>query len=67
MIGGSGVLCGALARALGRQGAAVVVVGHSHLDVAQAVAAARRALEGPWGTMPPSEREAVLRRLGMAQ
>jgi NAD(P)-dependent dehydrogenase (short-subunit alcohol dehydrogenase family) len=38
VIGGSGVLCGALARALGRQGAAVVVVGHAHLDKAQAVA-----------------------------
>jgi len=38
VIGGSGVLCGALARALGKQGAAVVVVGHSHLERAQAVA-----------------------------
>jgi NAD(P)-dependent dehydrogenase (short-subunit alcohol dehydrogenase family) len=38
VIGGSGVLCSALARALGRQGAAVVVVGHSNLDKAQAVA-----------------------------
>jgi NAD(P)-dependent dehydrogenase (short-subunit alcohol dehydrogenase family) len=38
VIGGSGVLCGALARALGKQGAAVVVVGHSNLDRAQAVA-----------------------------
>jgi len=38
VIGGSGVLCGALARALGRHGAAVVVVGHSHLDRARAVA-----------------------------
>jgi NAD(P)-dependent dehydrogenase (short-subunit alcohol dehydrogenase family) len=38
VIGGSGVLCGALARALGQQGAAVVVVGHSNLDKAQAVA-----------------------------
>jgi NAD(P)-dependent dehydrogenase (short-subunit alcohol dehydrogenase family) len=36
VIGGSGVLCGALARALGRHGAAVVVVGHSHLERAQA-------------------------------
>jgi NAD(P)-dependent dehydrogenase (short-subunit alcohol dehydrogenase family) len=38
VIGGSGVLCGALARALGGQGAAVVVVGHAHADRAQAVA-----------------------------
>jgi NAD(P)-dependent dehydrogenase (short-subunit alcohol dehydrogenase family) len=38
VIGGSGVLCGALARGLGRQGAAVVVVGHSRLEKAQAVA-----------------------------
>ena len=38
VIGGSGVLCGTLARALGAQGAAVVVVGHSNLDKAQAVA-----------------------------
>ena len=38
VVGGSGVLCGALARALGRHGAAVVVVGHSHLDRARAVA-----------------------------
>ena len=36
--GGSGVLCGALARALGRQGAAVVVVGHGHVERAQEVA-----------------------------
>jgi NAD(P)-dependent dehydrogenase (short-subunit alcohol dehydrogenase family) len=36
--GGSGVLCSTLARALGQQGAAVVVVGHSNLDKAQAVA-----------------------------
>jgi NAD(P)-dependent dehydrogenase (short-subunit alcohol dehydrogenase family) len=35
--GGSGVLCGALARALGEQGAAVVVVGHARMDKAQAV------------------------------
>jgi NAD(P)-dependent dehydrogenase (short-subunit alcohol dehydrogenase family) len=35
--GGSGVLCGALARALGEQGAAVVVVGHTHMDRAQGV------------------------------
>jgi NAD(P)-dependent dehydrogenase (short-subunit alcohol dehydrogenase family) len=38
VIGGSGVLCGALAQALGRQGAAVVVVGHSHIEQAQQVA-----------------------------
>jgi NAD(P)-dependent dehydrogenase (short-subunit alcohol dehydrogenase family) len=38
VIGGSGVLCGALARALGRQGAAVVVVGHSRIEQAQQVA-----------------------------
>jgi NAD(P)-dependent dehydrogenase (short-subunit alcohol dehydrogenase family) len=36
--GGSGVLCSALAEALGRQGAAVAVVGHSHLERAEAVA-----------------------------
>jgi NAD(P)-dependent dehydrogenase (short-subunit alcohol dehydrogenase family) len=36
--GGSGVLCGALAEGLGRQGASVVVVGHSRLARAQAVA-----------------------------
>ena len=38
VIGGSGVLCGALARTLGQQGAAVVVVGHSHMDKAQQIA-----------------------------
>jgi NAD(P)-dependent dehydrogenase (short-subunit alcohol dehydrogenase family) len=38
VIGGSGVLCGALSRALGAHGAAVVVVGHSHLERAQTVA-----------------------------
>jgi NAD(P)-dependent dehydrogenase (short-subunit alcohol dehydrogenase family) len=38
VVGGSGVLCGALARAVGRQGAAVVVVGHSHMDQAHQVA-----------------------------
>ena len=38
VIGGSGVLCGALAQALGQQGAAVVVVGHSQMDRAQGVA-----------------------------
>lgn len=36
--GGSGVLCGALALALGQQGAAVVVVGHANLDKAEEVA-----------------------------
>ena len=36
--GGSGVLCGTLALALGRQGAAVVVVGHTRMDRAQEVA-----------------------------
>ena len=38
VFGGSGVLCGALAQALGQQGAAVVVVGHTHIDKAQKVA-----------------------------
>ena len=38
VIGGSGVLCGGLARALGRCGAAVVVVGHAHMDRADQVA-----------------------------
>ena len=38
ILGGSGVLCGALAQALGRQGAAVAVVGHSRIDRAQEVA-----------------------------
>ena len=38
VVGGSGVLCGELARALAAQGAAVVVVGHTHLGRAQAVA-----------------------------
>ena len=38
IIGGSGVLCGALALALGQQGAAVVVVGHANLDKAEEVA-----------------------------
>ncbi len=38
ILGGSGVLCGALAEALGRQGAAVVVVGHTRIDRAQQVA-----------------------------
>jgi len=38
VVGGSGVLCSELARALGAQGAAVVVVGYRHLERAQAVA-----------------------------
>jgi NAD(P)-dependent dehydrogenase (short-subunit alcohol dehydrogenase family) len=38
VIGGSGVLCGTLARALGQQGAAVVVVGHTRLAKAREVA-----------------------------
>ena len=38
VVGGSGVLCGELARALAVQGAAVVVVGHAHLGRAQKVA-----------------------------
>ena len=38
VIGGSGVLCSTLAQALGQQGAAVVVVGHTRLDKAQALA-----------------------------
>ena len=38
VIGGSGVLCGTLARALGSRGASVVVVGYSRLKRAQAVA-----------------------------
>lgn len=36
--GGSGVLCGHLARALAQGGAAVAVVAHAHLDRAQALA-----------------------------
>ncbi|MGA9347473.1 MAG: SDR family oxidoreductase [Anaerolineae bacterium] len=36
--GGSGVLCGTLALALGQQGAAVVVVGHTNMAKAQRVA-----------------------------
>jgi NAD(P)-dependent dehydrogenase (short-subunit alcohol dehydrogenase family) len=39
VIGGSGVLCGALAQALGQQGAIIVVVGHTHMAKAQKVAA----------------------------
>ena len=38
VVGGSGVLCGALAQALGQQGALVVVVGHSNLAKAEQVA-----------------------------
>lgn len=38
--GGSGVLCGTLAAALGECGAAVVVLGHRHMDKARAVAGA---------------------------
>jgi NAD(P)-dependent dehydrogenase (short-subunit alcohol dehydrogenase family) len=38
ILGGSGVLCGRLAEALGRQGAAVAVVGHTHMGRAQQVA-----------------------------
>jgi NAD(P)-dependent dehydrogenase (short-subunit alcohol dehydrogenase family) len=38
VVGGSGVLCSTLARALGQQGAAVVVVGHTHMAKAQEVA-----------------------------
>lgn len=38
ILGGSGVLCGVLAEALGRQGAAVVVVGHTRMDRARHVA-----------------------------
>ncbi len=38
IFGGSGVLCGALAQALGRQGAAIVVVGHTRMDRARHVA-----------------------------
>ena len=34
----------------------------SRQDVDQAVSAARRAFEGPWGEMPPEERHDVLRR-----
>ncbi len=37
VIGGSGVLCGALARGLARHGAAVVVVGHAHPERARRV------------------------------
>ena len=41
--GGSGVLCSALAEALGAHGASVVVVGHSHIERAVAVAERIRA------------------------
>ncbi len=37
VVGGSGVLCSTLAQALGQQGAAVVVVGHTHMAKAQEV------------------------------
>jgi len=46
VVGGSGVLCGALAQAFGQQGAAVVVVGHAHMDKADAVADQIRARGG---------------------
>ena len=36
--GASGVLCSSLALALGRQGAAVVAVGHAHMDRAEGIA-----------------------------
>jgi NAD(P)-dependent dehydrogenase (short-subunit alcohol dehydrogenase family) len=38
VVGGSGVLCGALAQTLGQQGAAVIVVGHTHIAKAQDLA-----------------------------
>ena len=38
VIGGSGVLCGALAQALGQRGAVVVVVGHANVARAEEVA-----------------------------
>ena len=40
VLGGSGVLCGVLAKALGRQGASVVVAGHTRMDRARQVASA---------------------------
>ena len=46
VFGGSGVLCGTLARALGQQGAAVVVVGHTSMDKAHQVASEIRAQGG---------------------
>ena len=44
--GGSGVLCGAIAAALGERGASVVVVGHSRMDRAQEVVDRIRAAGG---------------------
>jgi NAD(P)-dependent dehydrogenase (short-subunit alcohol dehydrogenase family) len=38
VLGGSGVLCGVLAEALGQQGASVVVAGHTRMDRARQVA-----------------------------
>ncbi len=38
VVGGSGVLCSTLAQALGQQGAAIVVVGHTHMAKAQEIA-----------------------------
>lgn len=46
ILGGSGVLCSELARALGQQGAAVVVVGHTRMAKAQEVAQAIGAAGG---------------------
>jgi NAD(P)-dependent dehydrogenase (short-subunit alcohol dehydrogenase family) len=50
--GGSGVLCSALARALGQQRAAVVVVGHTRIERAQAVADGITALGGQAIALP---------------
>ena len=36
--GGSGVLCSQLALPLGQQGASVVIVGHSHMEIAEEIA-----------------------------
>jgi NAD(P)-dependent dehydrogenase (short-subunit alcohol dehydrogenase family) len=44
--GGSGVLCSTLAEALGKQGATVVVVGHSHPERAEAVVQRIQAMGG---------------------
>ncbi len=44
--GGSGVLCGPIAKALGKAGARVVVVGHSRMDKAQRVADEIRGVGG---------------------
>jgi NAD(P)-dependent dehydrogenase (short-subunit alcohol dehydrogenase family) len=44
--GGSGVLCGRLAEALGECGARVAVLGHSHLERAEAVVSAIRSRGG---------------------